>query len=237
MTLYGKIVEAKLDSMGGYTWAKATLAGLLTAFGGMMVALVRSDPTISAPVAAVLSGVVFSVGLFGVLSTRAELFNGDVMLLHAYSGTGSVVAWIWLWNLVGALFAAWLLRACGLGAEGALMAMAEARAGMSPVEALVRGIPCNMLVCLGVWSGFDAKGAADRLCAVLPPVTAFVALGFEHSVADMFYLGYGWMGGLTLPGGIPQLLMVTLGNAVGGVLFCELADERYVEKGSEDGED
>jgi formate/nitrite transporter FocA (FNT family) len=102
---------------------------------------------------------------------------------------------------------------------------ATAKAALPPVEAFVRGALCNALVCLAVWLSFAARSATDKILGVLWPVTAFVTLGLEHSVANMFLFPAGlWAGSEATLGGVAgNLFWVTLGNVIGGAGGVALA--------------
>jgi formate/nitrite transporter FocA (FNT family) len=93
------------------------------------------------------------------------------------------------------------------------------------VEAFVRGVLCNALVCLAVWLTFAARTAAGKILAILWPVTGFVLLGFEHSVANMYFFPQGWAAGgeVGLTGAVANLVWVTLGNILGGAGGVALA--------------
>jgi formate/nitrite transporter len=135
---------------------------------------------------------------------------------------------VYLGNLVGAVGLALAFGFSGLldGPMGATAAKAAlTKASLPPVEAFVRGALCNALVCLAVWLSFAARSATDKILGVLWPVTAFVALGLEHSVANMFLFPAGlWAGSeATLAGVFSNLFWVTLGNIVGGAGGVALA--------------
>jgi formate/nitrite transporter len=135
---------------------------------------------------------------------------------------------VWLGNLIGAVGLALAFGFSGL-AEGPMGAVAvraaEAKAGLGPWESVIRGALCNALVCLAVWLSFAARSVTDRVLAVLWPVTAFVALGLEHSVANMFLLPLGWLAGGEVPlaGAAGNLFWVSLGNVIGGAGGVALA--------------
>ena len=102
-------------------------------------------------------------------------------------------------------------------------AVALSKASLDPVTAFARGVLCNVLVCLGVWMGSAGKTVCDKLAATILPVVSFVVLGFEHSVANMFFLPLGvaaqsmlGVGAIPLAGMVSNLMFVTLGNIVGG---------------------
>jgi formate/nitrite transporter len=163
------------------------------------------------------------------------LFTGNaLMVMAAVDGRIGVAAlarnWgvVYLGNLAGAVGLALAFGLSGLldGPMGETAARAaSAKAALGPVEAFVRGALCNALVCLAVWLSFAARSATDKILAVLWPVTAFVALGLEHSVANMFLFPAGiWAGAEVSPAGVAgNLVWVTLGNIVGGAGGVALA--------------
>ena len=124
-------------------------------------------------------------------------------------------------NLVGALAIVALMAASGLlsGKAGEVaMRLAEAKTSLGWVEALARGILCNTLVCLAVWLTFAARSVSDKLLAIIFPISAFVLLGYEHSVANMYLIPAGWAAGspVDISGFLQNLIPVTIGNVIGG---------------------
>jgi formate/nitrite transporter len=115
------------------------------------------------------------------------------------------------------------------GAVGETMVqIARSKIALDPVSALARGVLCNVLVCLAVWLCMGARSVADKILAILFPISAFVACGFEHSVANMYFLPIGIMlvaGGpapLSVLGALSNLVLVTIGNILGGTLMVAL---------------
>lgn len=225
--------EAKVGTGPGRAFALAVLAGALIGLGGMMLLLVRADGSLPPAASALLAGAAFSLGLFGVMTCGAELFTGDsLMVLGALDGRygwGRIAghwALVYAGNLVGSLAVAALLRAAGFaslsgGAVGAAaVAVAQAKCSLGPAEMLARGALCNLLVCLAVWIGFAGRTVTDRFVAALMPVTAFVACGLEHSVANMMLLPFALMvdaAAAPAPGAmLANLAVVTAGNVIGG---------------------
>jgi len=206
----------------------AMLAGAFIGFGAAFscVAMAGADPAFGP--ARVLGGMVFALGLILVVVGGAELFTGNaLMVMAAVDRRITLPALLRNWgivyvgNLIGAVGLAIAFGFSGLldGPMGAFAAKAaSAKASLDPVEAFVRGALCNALVCLAVWLSFAARTATDKILGVLWPVTAFVALGLEHSVANMFLFPAGlWAGSDAAPAGvIGNLVWVTLGNIVGG---------------------
>ena len=104
---------------------------------------------------------------------------------------------------------------------GTAVAIAAKKVALSPVEAFFRGVLCNALVCLAIWLCFAARRVSGKILAIVFPISAFVAIGFEHSVANMFFMPLGlWLDGQPLVGPtLANLVPVTLGNIVGGAGF------------------
>lgn len=213
----------------------AMLAGAFIGFGSAFwcMAMAGADPTYGPQ--RVLGGVVFALGLIVVVVGGAELFTGNALMVMAAVDRRITVGallrnWgiVWLGNLFGAVGLAIAFGLSGLldGPMGAAAAkVATAKASLPPLEAFVRGALCNALVCLAVWLSFAARSATDKILGVLWPVAAFVTLGLEHSVANMFLLPAGlWAGSdATAAGVIGNLFWVTLGNVVGGAGGVALA--------------
>lgn len=213
----------------------AMLAGAFIGFGAALwcVAMAGADPGFGPH--RVLGGAVFSLGLILVVVGGAELFTGNALMVMAAVdrriALGALLRnWgiVYLGNLVGAVGLAVAFGLAGLldGPMGAVAAKAAAtKASLPSLEAFVRGALCNALVCLAVWLSFAARSATDKILGVLWPVTAFVALGLEHSVANMFLFPAGlWAGSEASWAGVAaNLLWVTLGNVVGGAGGVALA--------------
>jgi formate/nitrite transporter len=213
----------------------AILAGAFIGFGAAFwcVAMAGVEPGFGPH--RVLGGAVFALGLILVVVGGAELFTGNALMVMAavdrkISPGALVRNWgiVYLGNLAGAVGLAVAFGFSGLldGPMGETAAKAAAaKASLGPVEAFLRGALCNALVCLAVWLSFAARTATDKILGVLWPVTAFVALGLEHSVANMFLFPAGiWAGAEVKSAAVAgNLLWVTLGNVVGGAGGVALA--------------
>ena len=213
----------------------ALLAGAFIGFGAAFwcVAMAGTDPGFGPQ--RVLGGAVFALGLILVVVGGAELFTGNALMVMAAVARRITVgallrnwALVYAGNLIGAMGLAVAFGLSGLldGPMGVTAAKAAAaKAALGPVEAFVRGALCNALVCLAVWLSFAARSATDRILGVLWPVTAFVALGLEHSVANMFLFPAGlWAGSVATPlAMVDNLFWVTLGNLAGGAGGVALA--------------
>jgi len=237
------------------TWVLSLLAGFYIAFGAELATLVTSDAAmhVGIGISRLLGGSVFSLGLMLVVICGAELFTGNSLLTKA--GLRGEVPWrriaenwliVIIGNLVGSLFLAWLmveseLWQIGRVAEHAVN-IATAKCELSFSAALVRGILCNWLVCLAVFMATAARDITGKMLACYVPIMAFVASGYEHSVANMYFIPVGLLLkaelGLNIPGltwtnfFIINLIPVTLGNIIGGVVFVGFAYWFVYLKGS-----
>ncbi|MDR2197217.1 MAG: formate/nitrite transporter family protein [Coriobacteriales bacterium] len=235
----------------GQTFLLAVMAGIFIGFGGMFMLLIKSDAALSPAVAAILGGLAFCTGLFLVITAGAELFTGNALMMvgrlsRRFSWRGMLRNWVvvYLGNFAGALLLVALLffadyAQTNTGALGATMlTVAAGKIGQPWSVLLFKGIMCNFLVCLAVWVAYAARTVTDKFFAILLPITAFVACGFEHCVANMFFLPMGWLtgqagqglvaDGATLPvvelsGVFYNLSIVTVGNIIGGALFVGVA--------------
>ena len=223
------------------------LAGAFIGLGAMMSIIVRADPTLGLAASQIMSGVAFSLGLLLVVVAGAELFTGNNLIVMAWAdrrvSTAQVLRnWIvvCLANFVGAAGLAWLVylsghTAMGAGAIGrAVVNLAVAKQQLPWQEAFVRGVLCNVLVCMAVWMAMAGRSVIDKAVAVVFPVTAFVAAGFEHSIANMYLMplamllqaGAGLPEGqvaVTVGGMAANLAVVIAGNLVGGSVLVGLA--------------
>ena len=220
----------------------AVVAGGSIGFGALYYSIVASDADLSFATIRVLGGVVFSLGLAIVLIGGAELFTGNNLIVMAWaSGKISTMAvlrnWaiVYIGNFVGAVGLVILVLLShhldmNDGRIGlTILNTAVAKISPSMMTVFVKGILCNMLVCLGVWLAYAGRSVTDKIVGLILPISAFVAAGFEHCVANMYFLPLGWLltqtGGvpanfdaslITVPGIIHNLIPVTLGNIVGG---------------------
>jgi formate/nitrite transporter len=232
----------------------AILAGAFIALGAAFATTVSAGTAGVIPYGFVrlVAGLAFSLGLILVIVGGAELFTGNNLLAMAWASrrisTAAVVRnWVIVYagNFVGAVGTAALVVAgeqytFGGGSVGATaLATATAKVGYDPLQAFVLGILCNGLVCLAVWLTYSARTTTDRILAIVPPIAAFVAMGFEHSVANMYFIPVAilirvvapesfWTAidaapadyaALDVAGLVGNLAPVTLGNIVGGTIL------------------
>ncbi len=213
----------------------AILAGAFIGFGAAAYTAVMTGADASFGPSRLLGGLVFSLGLILVIVGGAELFTGNALMIMAAVERKITLrrmlrSWgiVYLGNFVGAAGLAVVFGFSGLleGAMGATAtAIPEIKASLLPMEAFIRGALCNMLVCLAIWLTFAARSAAGKILGILWPISAFVLLGLEHSVANMYFFHQGWMVGsnVTISDALSNLVWVTLGNIAGGAGGVALA--------------
>jgi formate transporter len=229
------------------------LAGAFIAFGAVFMTVVLTGAGgLPWGVARLLAGLVFSLGLVLVIVGGAELFTGDSLMIVAWASRritlGSLLrAWslVYIGNIVGALATAALVFLAGEhefggGAVGkTALAIASAKAALPTIQLFFLAVLCNVLVCLAVWMSLGARSAADKVMVIVPPIAAFVAAGFEHSIANLYLLPYGlaikawarpefWASigqgaadypDLTAGFALHNIVVATAGNLVGGSLM------------------
>lgn len=211
--------------------ALGVLAGGFIGLGALFATLVLSDSSLSFAIMRVLAGVVFSLGLILVVIAGAELFTGNNLLVMACVARRITVgkllanfAIVYIANFIGAAGLAAIVALSGHArmADGAVghtaVAIATAKAALPFGEAFFRGVLCNLLVCLAIWIAMAGRTVADKILAIVFPIAAFVAAGFEHSVANMYFipLGIFLQADISIAGMLHNLVPVTLGNLAGG---------------------
>jgi formate transporter len=225
------------------------LAGAFIGLGALMFTLVASDKTLGFAATRLLGGLVFSLGLVLVSVAGAELFTGNNLLAMAWASRRLTTADVlrnWLVvcaaNFVGAVGLAFLVAWAGHGTmnQGAVartaIEIATAKSALDPGTAFVRGVLCNLLVCMAVWMAMAGRSVIDKVVAIVFPITAFVAAGFEHSVANMYFLPLAMLLGapLTAWDVAANLVPVIAGNLVGGsVLVALVYWAIYLRNGAE----
>lgn len=217
------------------TLALAALAGAFIAFGAMLFTLVMTTGGEGAlGPGRWLGGIAFSLGLVLVIVAGAELFTGNNLIVIAWADRliplrSLLRNWglVYIGNAAGAFSMVLLTYLAGLhklggGALGqTAAAFAVGKISAPPLQLFFSGILCNILVCLAVWMCFSARQVAGKVLVIVFPISAFVALGFEHSIANMYLIPFGMLagGGLDFFAFIGNLIPVTLGNIVGGGVF------------------
>jgi formate transporter FocA len=249
-----QIGAKKAHANGLSLFVLSVLAGAFVALGAVFATTVSAGAAgLPYGLVRLLVGLVFSLGLILVVVSGAELFTGNNLIVVAWAsgkvGTGRLLgnwAIVYLGNFAGAAATAFLVYLSrqftfGGGAVGAAaLTTANTKVGFDFLQAVALGVLCNALVCLAVWMTYSARTTTDRILAVVPPVAAFVAAGFEHSIANMYFIPVA----LLIKAGAPasfwsaigktaadypdltwgrflvnNLLPVTIGNVIGGALM------------------
>lgn len=236
----------------------SVMAGGSIGLGALYYTIVASDADLSFATIRVVGGLVFSLGLALVLVAGAELFTGNNLIVMAWasgkiSATQVLRNWIIVYcgNFVGSIgLVILVLFSHHLDMNGGRIGLSilnTAVAKISPdvVTLFFKGILCNLLVCLGVWLAYAGRSVTDKIIGLILPVSAFVAAGFEHCIANMYFLPMAWLvtemgkvpsgfdaSVITIPGVLHNLVPVTLGNIVGGAGFVGLAYWIIYRKGT-----
>jgi len=241
--------KAKTDALTLLTLS--VLAGAFISFGAIFATTVSAGGTeLPYGVMRLVTGLVFSLGLILVIVGGAELFTGNNLIVMAWASRKvrtRDLLFNWVGSFVGNFAGAFLTAVMmfftaqymfGGGAVGlAALTTAHAKSSLEFVPAVMLGIMCNALVCLTVWMCYGARTTVDRIVTIVPPITAFVAAGFEHCIANIYFIPMG----LLIKAGAPDsfwqligktaadfpqltwsnflignLLPVTIGNIIGG---------------------
>lgn len=209
------------------------LGGLYIGFGGALATLALTGSSLGYGPARLAGGLAFSLGLILLVIAGGELYTGNNLMVLAYAGRKiSFRALLRNWgiaygaNAVGAIMLAFTIHLSGIldptAVKATAMKIAEGKAQLAPGIAFVRGVLCNILVCLAVWLSTAARSVEGKVIAIAFPITAFVALGFEHSIANFYLLTIGMLTGAAfgLLDGAVNIIVVTAGNTLGGVVIA-----------------
>ena len=250
-------IEAKAEALGvsktkmsfKQSFMLSIMAGAFISMGAMFFLLIVSDTALPFAAQRLIGGCLFSLGLLLVVVCGAELFTGNTMIVM--SAASKKISWsavlknwvvVFLGNLVGSLIMVGLVflsnyQGMNGGAVGTTI-VSVAAGKMSPdwLTLFAKGIMCNFLVCLAVWIAYGSKTVADKMLGILLPIAAFVACGFEHCVANMFFLPFGILlasAGIAPAGIDPSTVSwagalwnwsaSVPGNIIGGALFVGMA--------------
>lgn len=228
------VTKAKADALT--LLVLAFMAGVYIALGAMLYTVVITDTGLGFGFTRLIGGLSFCLGLILVVIGGAELFTGNNLLAMAWAGNFITTRellrnWLIVYtgNIFGAVAVAFAIYWAGTGDMSGgkvgenLVQIAGLKAGLSFGTGFIRGVLCNTLVCLAVWLAMGGRSVTDKILAILFPISAFVAMGFEHSVANWFFLPAGMLldGGFSIStqGTVINLVSVTLGNLAGGSLI------------------
>ena len=244
---YLSVGQAKVSQSPLKTFLLAILAGAFIAFAGVgaIFGNVYANKVVGA--------MIFPGGLAMVILAGSELFTGNCLLIMpllqgkiTFKDMLKNLVIVYLGNLVGAVLVSAITVFSGAfdGIKDVVIATATTKATLEFFSAFLKGVACNVLVCLAVWMGMSAETAGGKILAIFFPITIFVVAGFEHSVANMFYLPAGFFSalyhgieqnGLTIVNAlVNNLLPVTLGNIVGGMAVGAIYKAIYLPKKSSD---
>ena len=249
-----KVGVGKVTSPWLTVFILGILAGAYIGFGGLLSTAVTFD---TAPIAGIgfkkfLGGSVFSVGLILVVIAGAELFTGNNLMISSVMTKDitlrkMVKRWVFVYiaNFIGSLLLALMFYLSGLwktgsgGLGAAAVGIAYGKVNLTFMEALIRAVGCNWLVCLAVWMALASRQVISKIWAIYFPIMAFVAIGFEHCIANMYFIPAGiflhsWANVPHPPPFDPQsltwatflsnnLLPVTIGNIIGGAVFVGMS--------------
>lgn len=228
------VIKAQTDTLT--LLVLAVLAGAFISLGALFFTVVITETSLGFGVTRLLGGLSFCLGLILVVIAGAELFTGNNLIAMAWAssliGARQVMRnWFlaYIGNVAGCLGTVLLVVWADIGALGGgavgvtAVNIARAKADLSLSEAFARGILCNGLVCLAVWLAIGGRSLADKILAIVFPITAFVAIGFEHSIANWFFLPLGLaLGGqaaVPIVGAGRNIVAVSAGNIAGGTLL------------------
>lgn len=239
-------------------FALSMLAGAFISAGAFFSTTVIAGAADKLPygIIRLVAGLAFCLGLIMVIVAGAELFTGNNLIIMAWADRKVTTvkllrnwAIVWVGNFVGAVLTALLVFAgrqytFGGGAVGAAaLSAANSKTGLDFLQAIALGILCNALVCIAVWLCYSARSTTDKILSIIFPITAFVAAGFEHSVANMYYIPMGlliknfapesfWTAIKHVPADyanltvskmfLNNLIPVTIGNIIGGAVMVGL---------------
>jgi formate transporter len=220
----------------------AIVAGGGVGFGALYYGLIASDPNLGFAGTRVVGGLAFTLGLVLVLVGGAELFTGNNLIVMAWASgkvsTGTMLRnWtiVYVGNLIGSLgLVVLVFFSHHVDMNGGRVGISVLNTAVGKIQPemtslFVKGILCNVLVCAAVWLAYAGRSVTDKIVAIILPISAFVAAGFEHCVANMYFLPMAWLlvetghvpagfdaSPITLSGIVHNLVPVTLGNIVGG---------------------
>ncbi len=251
-----KRVEQASKRKANLSWLSllmlSIIAGSFIALGAEFFTIVIFDSTLSVGFTRLIGGLCFSLGLILVIVAGAELFTGNNLVIIGFASgivTYKQVLKNWVFSYIGNFIGSisvvylmfltdlWKIKNFDLGAK--IVQIASDKTNLTFLQGFSRGILCNALVCLAVWLCFSARSVISKIGAIIFPITAFVASGFEHSIANMYFIPMGMLiknntgviealiknfpnqnlSNLNILGFLGNLFSVTLGNIIGGAIM------------------
>lgn len=201
-------------------------AGAFIALGAVFYTFITFDSSLGIGLTNLFGGLGFSLGLILVVIAGADLFTGDTLMIISYLSKKITLikmlkSWfvVFIGNLIGALSIVLLVKQSGILESNILshaIALSNNKISMTFNECFFSGILCNILVCLSIWLCYSARSVSDKILAIIFPISGFVTIGSQHSIANMYFLSFGLH---SFEEYSANLLAVTLGNIIGGALF------------------
>ena len=236
---YVDVAKTKTSQPWWKTLLLGIMAGMFISLGGMIAISASCHKT--GVESAIIKGLVFPMGLILVVLCGSELFTGNCLLFGPVmskdikvGGMFKNLAFTYLGNIIGSVAVALLVVYSGSLNQSAVdmtVSIANAKSAMNFGEVVIRGILCNILVCIAVWASMAGKTPASKILGLYLPIFAFVVLGYEHCVANMYYFSaglfasakYGVESTMTATGIIfNNMVPATIGNMIGGMGFVAL---------------
>ena len=230
---YLNTAKSKINNQKLKTFTLAILAGIFISIAAIL-SVVVSKTIDNYSVAKILSAMVFPIGLILVILMKTELFTGNSLLVIPLLNKDIKISelltnWliVYLGNLAGSLIITLLVYNTPLKDViiASFIKIANTKISLSFISAIILGILCNFLVCLAVFLASNAKSIGEKIIVIFLPIFTFIALSFEHSVANMSYLSFGYLFDSTITISkilLNNLLPVTIGNIIGGSLLGSL---------------
>lgn len=217
------------------------LGGVFIGLGGALATLVLTDNSLGFGLSRLVAGLAFSLGLILLVVGGGELYTGNSLMVIACANrricwSAAVRNWVLTYpaNAAGAIILAYVIHVSGIvdggGVKITAIKIAEAKAHLSTLSAFVRAILCNILVCLAVWLSTSARSVEGKVVAIMLPISAFVALGFEHCIANFYLIPIGILSGaqIELHEFLSNIAIVTVGNAIGGAIIAAVYYRVYL---------
>ena len=217
---------------------RSILAGLYIGLGCLFMVFIKTDKAMSSMLNSLLSGIVFSIGLWLVICAQGELFTGNCLMFSYFNrydvavnkghSLPKILIINYIFNFVGICFVAMIAQALGFNTLKTITIIANDKFSKDVITLFISGLLCNILVCLAVWVCSNCRTTLEKLFSIIFPVTMFVACGFEHSIADMFFMWF--TNGIPVQEVVIKLLIISFGNLTGGILISEMLFNANMER-------
>lgn len=221
------------ESIGKYSLS-TILGGLYVCFGTMLAYSIGGLLGTSNPWTKIIMGLSFGIALCLIVFAGADLFTSNTMTMTIgafeketkWSDIAKISGFSWVGNFIGSIIAALMFVHGGLindGTAAYIIKTVESKTSITPVEMIIRGILCNLLVCLATWMTYKMKSESGKIMMILWCVFAFMTAGYEHSIANMGLFSIAYLipqgAGLAVDGMVSNIIFVTIGNFIGGAVI------------------